>query len=65
MKWLFAPCECISNKHTLVVNDNTETSLAGAKTQEKKGQGANIFILKTVISQSWLQEINREIIKVK
>lgn len=52
MKWLFAPCGCISNKHTLVVNDNTETSLAGAKTQDKKGQGANVFILKTVISQS-------------
>lgn len=36
MKWLFPPCGCLINKHTVVVNGNTETSLAGAQTQGKK-----------------------------
>lgn len=65
MKLLFPSCKCISNKHTVVANDNTETSLAQAQTQEKKWQWDNLFILKFVISQSWIQKINHENIKFK
>lgn len=38
----------IGIKHILVVNDNTEMSLAGPQTLENKWQYANIFIVKTV-----------------